>query len=136
MARFAGLSAHVSLWVLPDTAAFRTLRKEIQQGLAWPKMMANTRVEPRDAPLLSNEDPEILKHLVQRHGLNASQAVVVRQVLDESCIIVLIGGAGTRKSDTLVACIKAVLWQQGLLFAQNLDRAPWHHQYGQEAGGS
>ena len=47
----------------------------------------------------------------------------MRQVLDESCITTLIGGAGTRKSQTLVACIKAPLWQQGLLFAQNPDPA-------------
>ena len=102
-----------------DTTAFRTLRKEIEQGLAWPKMLANFWAEPRDAPLLSNEDPEILKYLVQRHGLNASQTLAVRHVRDESCITALTGGAGTGKSDTLVACIKAVLWQQGLLFAPN-----------------
>ena len=96
--------------VVLDTAAFRTLRKEIQQGLAWPKMLANIQAEPRDVPPLSNEDQEIFKHLVQRHGLNPSQALAVHQVLDESCITALTGGAGTGKSETLVACIKAVLW--------------------------
>ena len=47
----------------------------------------------------------------------------MRRVLDESCITALTGGAGTGKSETLVACIKAVLWQQGLLVAQNPDSA-------------
>ena len=72
---------------------------------------------------LSNEDQEILKHLVQRHALNPSQALAVRHVLDESCITALTGGAGTGKSETLVAGIKAVLWQQGPLVAQNPDPA-------------
>ena len=82
-------------------------------------MLANIRAEPRDAPPLSNEDQEILQHLVQRHRLNSSQALAVRQVLDELCISALTGGAGTEKSKTLVACIKAVLWQQGLIVPQN-----------------
>ena len=47
----------------------------------------------------------------------------MRQVLDESCITALTGGAGTGKSETMVACIKAVLWQQGLVVAQNPDPA-------------
>ena len=72
---------------------------------------------------MSNEDQEILKHLVQRHALNPSQALAVRQVLDESCITALTGGAGTGKSETVVACTKAVLWQQGLLVAQNPEPA-------------
>ena len=86
-------------------------------------MLANIRAEPRDAPPLSKEDQEILKHLVQHHGLNPSQALAVRQVIDESCITTLIGGAGTGKSESLLACIKTLLWQQGLLFAQNSDPA-------------
>ena len=49
-------------------------------------MLANIRAEPRDAPPLSSEDQEILKHLVQRQCLNPSQALAVRQLLDESCI--------------------------------------------------
>ena len=46
----------VTYWckVVCDTAALRTLRKEIQQGLAWPKMLPNIRAKPRDAPPLSN----------------------------------------------------------------------------------
>ena len=79
------------------------------------------RAEPWDTPPLSNEDQDILKHLVKQHALNPSQALAVRQVLDESCITTLTGGAGTGKSETLLACIKAVLWQQGLLVAQNPD---------------
>ena len=77
-----------------------------------------------------------MKHLVKQHGLNPSQALAVRQVLDESCITALTGGAGTGKSETLVACIKAVLWQQGLLVAQNpepADRSTWN--MGREVGG-
>ena len=107
--------------VVPDTGAFRTLRREIQHGLAWPKLLANIRADPRDAPPLSNEHQDILKHLVQRHALNPSQALAVRQVLDESCITTLTRGAGTGKSETMVAGIKAVLWQQSLLVAQNPD---------------
>ena len=78
-------------------------------------MLANIRAEPRDAPSLSNEDQEILKHLVQRHGLNPPQALDVRQVPDESCITTLTGSAGAEKSKTLVACNKAVLWQAPFL---------------------
>ena len=55
--------------------------------------------------------------------LNPSQALAVRQVLDESCITALTGGAGKGKSETMVTCIKAVLWQQGLMVAQNRDPA-------------
>ena len=64
--------------VVPDTAAFHNLRNEIQQGLAWPKMLANIQAEPRDVPPLSNEDQESLQYLVKRHRLNPSQALAVR----------------------------------------------------------
>ena len=111
--------------VVPDTSAFRTLRREIQHGSAWPKLPANIRAEPRDRPPLSNEDQDTLKHLVKRHALNPSQALAVRQVLDESCITALTGGAGTGKSETMVACIKAVLWQQGLVVAQTPILLTW-----------
>ena len=50
--------------VVLDTAAFRNLRNEIQQGLAWCKMLANIRAKPRDLPPLSNQDQEILQYLV------------------------------------------------------------------------
>ena len=122
--------------VVPDTGAFQTLRREIQDGEAWPQLLANMRAEPRDTPPLSTEDQDILKHLVKQHGLNPSQALAVRQVLDESCITAWTGGAGTGKSETLVACIKAVLWQQGLLVAQNpepADRSTWN--MGRKVGG-
>ena len=59
----------------------------------------------------------VLKHLVQCHALNPSHALAVRQVLNESCIAALTGGARRGKSKTLVPCIEAVLWQQGLLVA-------------------
>ena len=74
-------------------------------------------------PLMSNKDQEILKEPVQRPALNPSQALAVRQVLDESCITALTGGAGRGKSETLVAYIIAVLWLQGHLVAQNPDPA-------------
>ena len=119
----ATLNARYWCKVVPDTIAFRTLRKDIQPGLAWPKMVANIRAEPRDLPPLSNPDQEIFQHLVKCHCLNPSQALAVRQVLDESCITSLTGGAGTGKSQTLVACIKAVLWQQGFIVPQEPDAA-------------
>ena len=60
----------------------------------------------------------------------------MRQVLDDSCITALTGGAGTGKSETLVACIKAVLWQQGLLVAQNPEPAdPGTWNMGRKVGG-
>ena len=92
---------------------FAPLRREIEQGAPWPKLLANMRAEPRDTPPLQ----DILKHLVKQHALNFSQGFAVRHVLDESCITALTGGARTGKSETIVACIKAVLRQQGLLVA-------------------
>ena len=38
-------------------------------------------------------------------------------------MIALDGGAGTGKLEAMVACIKAVLWQQGYIVAQNPDSA-------------
>ena len=47
------------------------------------------------------------------HNLNPFQALAVRQCLGEGSIVSsMTGRAGTRKSETLVACIKAVMWQQ------------------------
>ena len=43
----------------------------------------------------------------------------MRQVLDESCITALTGGAGIGKLEALVACIKTVLRQQSYIVAQN-----------------
>ena len=63
--------------------------------------------------------------------------MAIRQVLDEPCIIALTGGAGTRKSETLVACIKAVLWQQGYIVAQNqCPTDPGTINLGKKVGGS
>ena len=116
---------NVKYWyqVVRNTAAFRNLRNEILQGFAWPKMLANIRAESRDLPPLSNQDKEILQYLVKHHYLNPSQASAVRQVLEESCITAVTGGAGTGKSETLVACIKAVLRHQRYIVAQNTDPA-------------
>ena len=48
----ANLNARCWCQVVPDTAAFCNLRNEIQQGLAWPKLLANIRAEPRNRPPL------------------------------------------------------------------------------------
>ena len=66
------------------------------------------------AASLPAEDQQILRHLVAHQNLNHSQALAVRQCLDEGVVVSsMTGGAGTGKSETLVACIKAVMWQQG-----------------------
>ena len=104
---------------VPDPTAFRNLHNGIQQGLAWRKLLANIRAKPRGLPPLSNQDQDIFHDVIKHHCLNPSQALAVPQVLDESCITASTGGAGTGKSETLVACIKAVLWQQGYIVAQN-----------------
>ena len=117
----ANLNATYWCEVFPDTADFRNLRNDIQQGLARTKMLASIRAEPRDLPPLANQHQEI-HYLIKRHCLNPSQALALRQVLDESCIRILTAGAGTGKSMTLVH-IKAVLWQQGYIVAENPDAA-------------
>ena len=108
---------HIRRWwccVLPDEAAFRSLREEIQTGEAWNASLNATRQEPQLSNSLRDEDQQILRHLVEHHNLNPSQALAVRQCLDEGVVISsMTGGAGTGKSETMVACIKAVMWQQG-----------------------
>ena len=100
--------------VLPDEAAFRSLRDEIRTGKAWNALLNATRQEPHLANSLPTEDQQILRHLVAHHNRNPSQALAVRQCLDECAIASsMTGGAGTGKSETPVACIKAVMWQQG-----------------------
>ena len=100
--------------VLPDEAAFRSLREEIQTGQAWNALLNATRQEPHLAASLPAEGQQILRHLAAYHNLNPSQALAVGQCLDEGAIVSSkTGGAGTEKSETLVACIKAVMWQQG-----------------------
>ena len=100
--------------VLPDDAAFRSLREEIRTGQASNALLNATRQEPHLAASLPVEDQQILRHLVAHHNLNPSQALAFRQFLDEGAIVSsMTGGAGTGKSETLVACIKAVMWQQG-----------------------
>ena len=81
--------------------------------------MAQNAGKHPDLPRLSNKDHKILHYVIKRQCLNPSHALAVRQVLDESYITALTGGAGTGKSETLVACIKAMLWQQGYIVAQN-----------------
>ena len=101
-------------YVLPDEAAFRSLCEEIWTGKAWNALLNPTRQEPHLAASLPADDQQILRHLVAHLNLNPSQALAFRQSLDEGAIVSsMIGGAGTGKSETLVACIKAVMWQQG-----------------------
>ena len=100
--------------VLPDEVAFWSLREEIRTGQAWNALLNATRQEPHLAASLPTKDQQILRHLVAHHSLNPSQALAVRQCLDEGAIVSsMTGGAGRGKSETLVACIKAVMWQQG-----------------------
>ena len=100
--------------ILPDEAAFRSLREEIHTGQAWNALLNATRQEPHLAASLPAEDQQIVRHLVEHHNMNPSQALAVGQCLDEGAIVSsMTGGAGTGKSETLVACIKAVMWQQG-----------------------
>ena len=90
------------------------MREEIRTGEAWNALLNATRQEPRLSNSLPAEDQHILRHPVEHHNLNPSQALAVRQCLDEGAVVSsMIGGAVTGKSETLVACIKAVMWQQG-----------------------
>ena len=109
--------------VVRDSNACRNLRNEIQKAAAWYTLLAIIRAETKELPHLSDRDQRILHHLVQRHCLNPSPALAVCQVLHESCRTALTGGGGTGMSETLLACVKAVLWQKGDIVAQNLDHA-------------
>ena len=107
---------HIRRWcrVQPDEAAFRSLREEIRTGEAWNALLNATRQEPQLSASLLDEDQEILRHFVEHHNLNPSRALAVRQCLDEGAVVSsMTGGGGTGKSETLLACIKAVMWQQG-----------------------
>ena len=100
--------------VLSDEAAFRSLRDEIRTGKPWNALLNATRQEPHVAASLPAEDQQILHHLVARHNPNPYQVLAVRHCLDEGAVVSSrTGGAGTWKSETLLACIKAVMWQQG-----------------------
>ena len=100
--------------VLPDEAAFRSFPEEIRKGKAWNALLNAPRQEPHLAASLPAEDPQILRHLVAHHNVNPSQALAVRQCLDEGAIVSsMTGAAGTGKAETLVACSKAVMLQQG-----------------------
>ena len=99
---------------LLDEAAFRSLREEMRTGEAWNALLNATRQEPQLSASLPNEDQQILRHLVEHHNMNPSQALAVRQCLDEGAVVSsMTGRAGTEKLENLVACIKAAMWQQG-----------------------
>ena len=123
--------------VLPDEAALRSLREEIRTGKAWNASLNATRQETPLAASLPAEDQQISRHLVAHHNPKPSQALAVRQCVDAGAIVSsMIGGAGTGKSKTLVACIKAAVWQQG-----HFDpcipnpKAPHSIQIGKKGGG-
>ena len=71
------------------------------------------------------------------HNLNPSQALAVRQCLDEGAIVSsMTDGAGTGKSETLVPCIKAVMLQQGFFDPCIPNhRAPASIHTGKKGGG-
>ena len=99
--------------VLPDEAAFWLLCEEMRTGKAWNALLNATRQEPHLAAILLAEDQPILRHLVAHHNLNPSQPLAVWQCLHEGAIVSsMTGGAGTGKSETVVACIMAVMWQR------------------------
>ena len=108
---------HIRRWwccVLPHEPAFRSLREEIRTGEAWNALLNACRQEPQLSASLPDEDQHILRHLVEHHNLNTFQALAIRQCLDEGALVSsMTGGAGTGKSENVVACIKAVMWQQG-----------------------
>ena len=74
---------------------------------------------------------------MEHHNLNPSQALAVRQCLDEGVVVSsMTGGAGTGKSETMVACIKAVMWQQGYLDqCIPIPKAPDSIHTGRKGGG-
>ena len=79
-----------------------------------------------------------MRHLVEHHNPNPSQALAVRQCLNEGAVVSsMTGGAGTGKSETLVACIKAMMWQQGHFdpCIRN-PKAPDSIHTGRKAGGA
>ena len=89
---------HIRGWwccVLPDEAVIRSLREEIRTGEAWNALLNATRQEPRLSNSLPAEDQQILRHLVEHHNLNPSQALAVRQCLDEGAVVSsMTGGHG------------------------------------------
>ena len=100
----------------PDEAAFRSLPDEIWTGKAWITLLNATLQEPHVAASLPAEDQLILPHLVSLHNPKPSPALGVWQCLDDGSVVSsMTGGAGTGKSVTLVACIKALMWQWGHL---------------------
>ena len=108
---------HIHKWwcfVLPDEAAFRSLSEEFRTGEALNTLLNATRQERELFASLPDEDQQILRHLFEHHTLNPSQTLAVRQCLDEGAVVSsMIEGASTGKSDTVVACIKALMWQRG-----------------------
>ena len=57
---------HIRRWwcsVLPDEAAFRSLREEIRTGEAWNALLNTTLQEPHLSNSLPDEDQQILRRL-------------------------------------------------------------------------
>ena len=88
---------HIRRWwccVLPDEAAFRSLREEIRTGEAWNTLLNACRQEPQLSASLPDEDQHILRHLVEHHNLNPFQALAIRQCLDEGALVSSMTGGG------------------------------------------
>ena len=95
-------------------STFWSLRQEIGPGKTWNALFKASRQEPGGVGRGPAENQQFLRHLVAHHTLHPSQALAVRQCLDEGSVVsAMTGGAGIGKSETLVACIKAVMWQHG-----------------------
>ena len=92
---------HIHRWwccVLPDEVAFRSLREEIRTGDARNALLNATRQEPQLSASLPAKDQQILRHLVEHHNLNPSQALAVRQCLDQGAVVSSMTGGGGRGS--------------------------------------
>ena len=84
--------------VVANCNAYRNWRNKIQKDVAWVELLAHIRLELEEHPPLLDRGEQILRHLVQRQCLSSAHALAVRQVLDQSCITPLIGGAGMGNS--------------------------------------
>ena len=92
---------HIRRWwcrVLPDEAAFRSLREEIRTGETWNALLNATRQEPQLSASLLDEDQQIVRHLVEHYNVNPSQALAVRQCLDEGAVVSSMAGGAARGS--------------------------------------
>ena len=107
------LHAKWDIRVPVDHEALIQLRHEVEEGEAWHHILKAFRDAPFEPRPLSEEDCKILKHLIIVHELNPQQAHAVRLVLDGAPILPVSGNAGSGKTQTTIACIKALIMLQG-----------------------